>query len=296
MDVIKHWDTTDRTYGISYDVVTVGVFYNPDILADLSLEPPQTFEEFEAMLAAIKAAGITPIAVGGAQGFRLTHINDQISHGVVPWENLHGILDLDPEARWDSPEMLASVSKLNEWLKAGYFNDNPESTASADADSLFLTGQTALDIAGTWNNSLFIEQAEGFEPRFFALPPMNPDLPRHIGGYTPNNAWCVPVYSEHPEIALDLMDFMLGEESAQARWESGTIVAYRFAEPPAPLYPLQADVYNSMQEGMTGQYTDGAHPELRSVGWSAFQEMAAGRLTPEELVAQLQAKYLEVLP
>ena len=51
----------------SYNVL--GVYYNKQIFADLGLEVPTTFEEFEALLPTIKEAGIFPMETGGLYGW-----------------------------------------------------------------------------------------------------------------------------------------------------------------------------------------------------------------------------------
>jgi raffinose/stachyose/melibiose transport system substrate-binding protein len=273
---------------VCYDAVTVGVYYNKEIYADLGLEPPKTFEEFEGQLATIKAAGITPIAVGAQTEWTLTHIWSQLAHTNTPWEDYEAWMACKGGV---VPEMVEAAEKFEEWIKAGYFNENALATAYPDGNNLFITGQSALNIGGTWNNSTFAQQPE-FEVGFFAMPPMNPELPEwHMGGFTPNNGWTVPVYSEHQEEALDLLGFMIGEVSALRRWQNGDIVAYNFAEPPDPVVPLQADVYDAMQKTMTGVYEGQPAGEIGPALGENFQAMIGGQKTAQEAMEAVDEVY-----
>jgi raffinose/stachyose/melibiose transport system substrate-binding protein len=287
-DVIWYYNPTGRLYDMAYDAVTVGVYYNKEIYDQLGLEPPQTFQEFEEQLATIKAAGITPIAVGGQTAWQLTHIWSQLAHTNTPWKDYEAWMACEGGV---VPEMVEAAKKFNEWIEAGYFNENALATSYPDGNNLFITGQAALNIGGTWNNSTFAQQPE-FEVRFYPMPQMNPDLPEwHMGGYTPNNAWAIPVYSEHQKEALDLMGFMIGEKSAMRRWQNGDIVAFNFAEPPQPVFPLQADVFEAMQKTMTGVYEGQPAGEIGPALGENFQAMMGGEKTPEEAMAAVDEVY-----
>lgn len=291
--VIWHYNPggPGHLWSMSYDAVTIGVYYNKDMFAENGWEIPETQEEFEELLATIKDAGITPIAVGAQTPWNIEHVFSTLSHTNTPWEKYEGWMNC-VEGGGVPEEWIPAAEKLNEWINAGYFNENPLAVEYADASTLFITGQTAMDVGGTWNNSTFASQPE-FEVGFFAMPRMNPDLPEyHMAGFTPNNGWTVPVYSEHQEIAIDLMDFMVAsEESAIARWNDGNIVAYNFETLPPPVYPLQADVYDTMQVAMTGTYDGQLGGEIGPVLNSNIQAMIGGEITPEEAMAAADEAY-----
>ncbi|MEZ4597573.1 MAG: extracellular solute-binding protein [Chloroflexota bacterium] len=57
-----------KVYGVPYALPNMGVYYNTQIFADNGIAVPTTYEEFVAACEKLKAAGITPIAAGGANG------------------------------------------------------------------------------------------------------------------------------------------------------------------------------------------------------------------------------------
>jgi len=291
--VIAHYNI-DKLFQMPFDLVTVGSYYNEEIFTELGLTPPETFEEMDAALAAIKEAGITPIAVGALDNWPLAHVWSQIVHTTVPIETLGKLESGDPNESYMDPAFVKATTKFKEWADAGYFQDDVLATAYMDGNNLFINTDAAMNIGGTWNNGTFSVQPE-FQVRFFPTPQLDPSIPWHMGGFTPNNAWMVPVYGEHQDVAVDFVDYMLGEEVASAKWAAGDIVAYKFDEVPPSASPLQADVYDAMQKTGTGYYLGNYNGEVQAMIWQSLQELVAGALTVEEALGQIQSTYESVL-
>jgi raffinose/stachyose/melibiose transport system substrate-binding protein len=61
----KGWQTDGKQYGIPYDLHTVGFWYRTDLFMRAGITtPPATIEDLNADVTKLKAAGITPIAIG----------------------------------------------------------------------------------------------------------------------------------------------------------------------------------------------------------------------------------------
>jgi raffinose/stachyose/melibiose transport system substrate-binding protein len=280
-----------RIFGVPPEQATVGVYYNSAIFEELGLEVPSTFEEFEAILAALKAAGITPIATGGGDAWPLAHVWEQLIHTIVPFEHLTALeVELDPEARYDIPEMIAAAAKVKEWSDKGYFNEGMLGTGYLDANSLFITGQAAMNIGGTWAQPEFASQPE-FEARFFPMPRIDPALEWHAGGKAPSDLMVVTSYAEHRDAALAFLDHMLSAETARLLWDAGKFVTYQFDETPPAVNRLQADIYEAMQRTGPGYYMGVSCVEVNRGNWSNLQAMVAGDMTPDEAMAATQAIY-----
>jgi raffinose/stachyose/melibiose transport system substrate-binding protein len=281
----------NRTWGIPYDVVSVGNFYNKAIFDKLNLKPPKTIAGYEAMLAKIKAAGITPFAVGG-KDFTATWMWDQLIHTMMPHAYMKRLFLLDPKVTWNTPATVRALGMVQDWSEKGYFQDNFLSQASTDADNLFMTGETAIVVTGSWQNSNFVENAK-FPVRFFATPRVSRSLPWHMGGFTPNNAWVVPKFTknQNQDEALDYVDYVLGEQVARDLWKTGDLVAYRFKTPPPTKNPLQRDVYLAMQQTQVGFYNLGSTNQQLQDTISIFQELITSRITPKEAAEKIDASY-----
>lgn len=297
-DVVAYANRAEpgRTFGIPTEMQTVGVYYNADVFTELGLSVPTTFAEFESILAALQEAGHTPIATGGSDGWPLAHVWEQLIHTNVPFEQLTALeVELDPNASYDSPEMVAAAAKLREWYDAGYFQEGMLGTDFLGANSLFITGQAALNIGGTWALPEFASEPD-FEAGFFPLPQMDPSLPWHAGGLTPSNVLVSTKYANHPETALEFMEHMLGEDNMRDFWSKGLLVTYRFADTPPPTTRLQGDAYAAMQQTGPGYYMGVNCAEVNRGIWAALQAMIADDVSPADTMAGIEGIYSSDCP
>lgn len=277
-------------FGIPYEWTVVGVYYNTEIFESVGLQPPGSFAEFEAILADLHGAGITPISVGGLDGWPLMHVWQAVVHGNVEYEVLRGLEDKDPTFSYEHPGIIEAAEKVVEWAEAGYIDENAVSTSFVDANNLFLNGDVAMNVGGTWVQSDF-RQAD-FEVGFFAMPMMNPDLPARIGGFTPANDIVIIDGGEHVDEAIALLDYLLSEENMRFWWESGLLVPYIFDEAPAGVDRLQEDIYAAMTTHLPGHFIGVSAPETARVTWAGMQEMVSGARTVAEVFADIQATYM----
>jgi raffinose/stachyose/melibiose transport system substrate-binding protein len=292
MDQIMYWqkELGGPIYGIPYDLTTVGVFYNKDLFDKWGYKPATTFEEFQTLIGAVKSKGVTPFPAGGLDGWPFDHYFMSLVHVTTPIDQIEAINYSKPTGNWASPGFIQAATILDDWVKKGYFNDKFMASTADDQSNLFMTGKTAMDIAGTWNNFTFLQQA-GFKVGFFPLPRVNPDIAWH-SMITPNNVWVIPKYTKHQELAIDYLDYMLSSEVATALWNSGDIPTFRFATLPQPKSDLQKDVYQSLIDTGIGYYFS-TIPEVDSVHINALQSMAAGDLTPKDAMEKIQAAYVK---
>ena len=280
-----------HVYGIPTTSSTVGVYYNPEIFDKYGLKVPETFDEFENILATLKADGVTPFSVGALDQWPLSHYWEQLIHLTTPFDELTRLFELDTTARFDSPTMIQAAAKLQEWAKKGYFAENYLATNFADGNSLFITGKVAMNVGGTWVAYDFTQQPE-FKAHFFPMPPMNPNMPWHAGGQSPDNNWIVSKYSKHQDVAINFVDYVLSEEGALLNWNEGNIVTYKFDKQPPTITLLQGEIYAAMQKTGPGYYM-GVTGEVLQAEGNLLQQLCAGDLTPEKAMEELQKVFLE---
>lgn len=277
-------DKDDPVYGVHYDVTDVGVFYNTEIFDELSLTPPETWEDLENILVTLKDAGYVPFSCGALDGWTLDHYFQALVHVTVPIEQIEKVLRVQEGVSYLEDGFVQAATILKDWVDKGYFNEGFLGLGYDDQNNLFITAQTAMNLGGTWNNSTFIAQPD-FVVGYFPLPLVNTELEWH-GLVTPNNIWMISSYTEHLEMSIEYVEFFLGEEVATAKWNQGDIPGYMFETIPEPIAKIQEDVYLATQLRGHGRYfTD--DPELLEAEWNTMQALAAGDLTPEEAMAEM---------
>ena len=284
---INYWREPGKPlYGVSFDHTAVGVFYNTEIFDELELEPPENWEDLENILTTLKNAGHAPFSCGAVDSWTLGHYFMALAHVSVPFDNIVKIFRMEEGATYLDEGFIQAATILQDWVDKGYFNEGFEGMVYGDQNDMFITGQTAMNLGGTWNNQTFIKQPD-FEVGFFLLPRVNPDLDWHAILST-NNVWYVSSYSENKDMAIELVDFMLGKEVALAKWNAGDIPAYMFETLPDPIAKLQLDVYEwtTKPELGLGHYYNEA-PELMTEEFATIQALVVGELTPEAAMAHL---------
>lgn len=279
-----------RTFGVPIMSSTVGVYYNPEIFAEYGLTEPSTFEEFENILSTLKANGVTPFAVGALDGWPMSHYWEQLIHLTVPFEELTLCKVFDPAGNYEQAGFIEASEILVSWIENGYFQDDLLATNFADSNALFITGQTAMTITGTWAMNDFSTQPD-FEARFFPVPPIYPDMPWHAGGQSPDRNWVIPKYAANIDMAINFLDYVLGEEVATMLWNNGNILTFKFNVMPEPVNVLQGDVYRSMVAAGSGYYPMQTG-ELQEIESNVMQQLIMGTITPEQAMADIQAVYL----
>lgn len=284
--------TPGHIYGVPYALTTVGVYYNSDIFAELELEVPETFAEFEAILATLADAGYIPITVGALDGWPLDHVWSQIVHTNIEIEHIARLEMLDPDVAYDAPELIEASEKLLEWAQRGYLDTNMLSTSYADSNSMFINGDAVMSVTGTWAQADFTDQPE-FVARFFPMPQYNPDLPWHAGGSAPYNNIVIPARGRNTAIALDFMDYLLSEENMLEFWNAGILVSFQFEEVPPPGTLLQGDIYGAMLQTGPGYYHGVVSAVINRALWAAHQDVVSEARTPAEALAEVQRVYLE---
>ncbi len=155
--------------GLSY---YSGVYYNKKMFADLGLDVPATWAQFEAVAGKLQAAGITPLGIGGkdswpagltmlasVQGLYPT-VDDKTALATGLWNNTLRLNDGIQLKVLDRVNSLYSMAQKN-FAGVGY-----------DAiPAGFAAGDFAMTIDGTWNQTT-IAAAVGstFDVGYFPLP------------------------------------------------------------------------------------------------------------------------------
>jgi raffinose/stachyose/melibiose transport system substrate-binding protein len=299
--VTNYWNDQcckSQLTGIPFDLAAVGWFYNPAIFAKYGVTPPTTYAELLSMVKTFKSKGVTPISVGGlniANPGTMAYVLEQFVHALVNRKTLLKLVSRDPSASWVTGGMVQAMTYAQQWIKAGYLEPNALATSGSDADALFLNGQAAMTINGTWRTADYLKGAGDFTPRFFNMPRMNRRIPWAMGGYTPNNQWMISSFAKDKATAASYVDFMLGEQAARVLWNNGDIPAYKFKKLPPIKSKLQGDIYAAMQKTQTGVYMNTVGGFFSTQWKAVLEQLFNGSLTPMQAAKQLDANYKKTL-
>lgn len=168
----KHaWSTPDdkTTFCVPMASVLHGFIYNKDYFDKNGFKEPATYEDFLALLEAIKKEGsMTPLALGVKDGWAETSMGfDNI--GPNFWggqEAVNGLLT--GKNKYNDKGFLAAFDALSKWTP--YLGQGFESETYSDSQNLFTSGKAAIFPAGSWEISGF-QDAVSFKMGAFKAPP-----------------------------------------------------------------------------------------------------------------------------
>jgi raffinose/stachyose/melibiose transport system substrate-binding protein len=278
-------------YGMSNAAEIVGVFYHKAMFAEHDFAIPETFAEFEAIVAELSEAGITPIVFGSLDGWPAIHEFGAIQHAFTTSDELDSFIFRLEDGTFDSNYNLQAAETLLAWVEAGYFS---EGFAGMDYDNqttgAFVNGDGAMWITGNWMAPTIIAELGEETVGFFPVPTALEDAaPLNIGGV--NLAYGIRTGTENPELAAEYIDFITGPRAAEVLLENGALPAAAVDAEVLTPDTLTADIVNAWQTissgNAVGHYLDWTLPDIAA----NIQELMAARVTPEEFVAAVQSDY-----
>lgn len=128
------------------------VFFNKTLFAKAKIAgPPKTWSEFVAVCAKLKAAGITPIELGGGDPFAASMPLAGILSADILGKNPGWLQDrYAGKVKFSDENIKTAVAKYRTLAKNGYFEDGALGVKYADSIKNFTSGKTAMYMMGSW--------------------------------------------------------------------------------------------------------------------------------------------------
>lgn len=176
LDAAKTNVTIDgKTYGLVYNALYQGVYYNKAMFAENGWEVPKTQEELQAIIDDCNAKGITPFA---------SHMVDTWSIGNVTMQFMMNDV-FNNDAQWGDKFRAGEVSFSDDpmvqtayqYNKLIFDNTYPEtfSTEQTDCDAKMVMGEAAMKVSGSWSIQNFLDIDESFDFGIFPFPNQSGD-------------------------------------------------------------------------------------------------------------------------
>jgi raffinose/stachyose/melibiose transport system substrate-binding protein len=290
-----------KTYGtgslwlLSPAATFVGLYVHDKNLADLGLEVPTSFDEFDVSLQAAKEAGLTPIAAGIQEGWPAIHLFTSFQNVEVPTEQLLDIVFHTNPASFDTPENVDAATMAQKFASDGYYSDGYIGKTAQAAIDDFNAGKALYFLQGTYFAGP-IEAALGDDVSM-ALVPGYVDGPFSVTG-GPGLGWGISSKSPNPDAAACYIDWRTGQRASELFVEEGGL--------PAMPFDYQGDsaftksVFDAWKQAVAEDavvpYIDFAATNLIDVLTARSQELVAGQITPEQFTKDVQAQYEEFQP
>jgi raffinose/stachyose/melibiose transport system substrate-binding protein len=283
-------------YGMANTAQLVGVYYNKAIFDQVGIGIPETFEDLQASLAKIKEAGITPIVYGNLEGWPGIHLYSAVQHLFTTTDELDTLI-FNRGGSWKTEGNMEAASIIQDWVSEGYLTEGFPGIGYDDSWSLFLQGQGAMMITGTWITGEFVGNPD---IRFFLMPPLAANkgiVPPHVAGT--EVPFTISVKTPIADLSAEYINFMHSPRAAELWLKAGLIPTMKADESLLVPDTLVTDTYNAWQQlneaNAMGHYIDWSTPTFYSTVTSAIQQLEGNKLNPEEFVDMLDKDYQDHL-
>ncbi len=279
-------------YGVPDQVEELVVYYNKDFVP----EEPKTVDELRQIADELKGQDIIPLAFGNQEQWPAGHMFSIAVSNVLGREGLVDIFYRD--GRWDTPEVMKAIDLMfRDFVESGYYPEGVNGVAYDGANTLFYSGQAAMNPTGTWLVPEIVQAIQDFEVGFFPFPSIEGSSispPAGVG-----TGWFVAKGAKNPQGALEFIDYLLQDDTARLIIEKlNTIPAHPVDTEGLDVSELFKQVLDDLSESPQveafGYNIDVlALQNFNEVMFSGFQEVISGRRSPQEQAAALQKAWME---
>ncbi len=156
-------------YAVPMEQDLMGVYYNKALFEQHGVAVPKTYAEFQAAVEKFKEAGVTPIAFGNRDRWPATNTLSLIL-GLTSGKQLEEDV-LFGDTPWTNDAFKKASETFRSWADSGYFPSGFNGIGYDEANALFIGGQAAMTITGTWVLQDMARNAK-FDLGVFMLPPI----------------------------------------------------------------------------------------------------------------------------
>jgi multiple sugar transport system substrate-binding protein/raffinose/stachyose/melibiose transport system substrate-binding protein len=274
-------------FGYHYE----GLFYNKHVMEKAGItEMPKTWDEFKAMCDKLKAAGITPIALGSKNRWPAQLWFDYLMLRTAGPDYRAALMS--GAASYTDPQVVKVMELWKELVDAGDFTPNANADDWTDAADKVARGEAAMTLMGTWITGYWnlAKLTPGTDYELFEFPTLDAGVPKMA--LVPADGLVIAANAKNIAGAEKLIEFMAGNPEAQAKWASvqGALSANVKVDPKGYNVVMQhaLDVVQHA-EGTASNYDLATPPPVAEVGLSMFAEFMDKPADYKALLEKTQA-------
>lgn len=275
-----------KKWGVPYTYYQWGIYYRKDIFAKLGIAEPKTWAELLAACAKLKAAKITPFAIGSKQTWPTGGWFDYLNLRVNGYE-FH--MDLTAgKVPYTDKRVAAVFDRWDELVKPGYFLANHPSYMWQEALPAFVKGEAAMYLMGNFLVAP-AKQAGLKEDQlgFMVFPTITPGLPRAEDA--PTDTVHIPSKAKNKADAKRFLAY-IAKPDVQTKVNEilGQLPVNKDATQPNDPYLKAGFAMLSSAHALAQFYDRDALAEMAKAGMDGFQRYMLKPETRNEMLQRLE--------
>jgi len=292
------FSSDEKNYGVPWDMGMVGWWYNKDLFDQAGItETPTTWSEFLECVQKLKAADITPIALGEGDTWTGMHIWSYLATRIGGEAAFTAAADRT--GSFTDPAFVQAGVELNKLIEMDPFQDGYLGATHDEMQATFGNGRAAMELSGQWAPS--VQKANSADLQgvvnlgMFNFPAVEDgvgEISDVIGG---GNGFAIGKDAE-PE-AIDFVKYLTSQQNQTIVAASGTGIPVVNGAESGLTDPNLLLVQQSFAKAQYFQlYYDQILPSaMGGVINDAVQKLFAGTATPEQVAAEIEAGAQELI-
>jgi raffinose/stachyose/melibiose transport system substrate-binding protein len=294
---------TGKIAGLPWMLLGAGyVWYNNTIFQKYNLTPPKTYAEFVKVAQTLKSNGVTPFVQGAKDNWINFDTYMAIANQIAPGKIYEAEVG---KVAWTDPDL---VSAMDQWKKL--FDDGIMQAGALgiqqypDANDLFVKGQAAMIIQGTWANANMTKttlatnkKTYGITQDFEFLPFLFPDVNNDGQPATltagPDSIMLMNSNSKEKDAVWVFMQYLLSDAvQLNSHAKKGVIPAIQGI----PLNPsdMSTEAQKAVLQTELKDFNaakgkrEFAYPETQAALGTALQNVASGQTASKDALAEVE--------
>jgi raffinose/stachyose/melibiose transport system substrate-binding protein len=288
-------------YTLPFEFQLEYFWYNSALLEEAGVGVPETLDDFPAMCEALRAKGITPIALDGQDQWPLERYMAYYPFRLAGPEYVQQLKTGD--ASFADPAGRAAAEWLSSLGQAGCFQEGFSSTGYADAQALFTSGKAAVYNIGTWELSNLATDSLDAGVRdsvdFFTLPTIDGAVTEDNEYVTPSGIGMAVNAKTYDPLVRDFLAFALERYpdlyAATGALSPSTTAATAIPGNATPLYARAIEPADGVGPRIAMPWDTQLDPATNTRLQQELTLLVQGDITPDEFIETMDASLAENL-
>lgn len=281
-----------HAYAVPVDVDSVVFWYDKALFAEKGWAVPSSYDELLALAEKIKGEGIVPFALGNKDAWPATFWFQYLEMRLKGAGVVSAFVNKDAKAALGD-EGTKALEHVAELSSKGYFPIGFNGMGDQEANMLFLNGQAAMMLNGTWQIGASADAPEGFELGYFAFPTVAGgagDQSDVLAGVAAT--FGISEKAENKADAVTLLKFLTSSQVMTKYVElRKTMVTVKDATTEAAAGPVLFDISNKLMSkaGHLDPFYDTAMPPAATnIYYTSLQGVLDGSVPPADAAKRLE--------
>ncbi|WP_341998051.1 extracellular solute-binding protein [Microbacterium sp. LWH7-1.2] len=286
-------------YMVPFEFQLEYFWYNAELLDQAGVSVPATLDDFPAMCEALRAKGVTPIALDGQDQWPLERYMAYYPFRLAGPEYVQQLKTGD--ASFADPAGRAAAEWLYSLGQAGCFQEGFSSTGYADAQALFTSGKAAVYNIGTWELSNLATDSLDAGVRdtvdYFTLPTIEGAVTDDNEYVTPSGIGMAVNTKTYDPLVRDFLAFALERYpevyAATGALSPTTTAATTVPDDATPLYTRAIEQADSVGPRIAMPWDTQLDPATNTRLQQELTLLVQGDITPDEFIETMDATLAE---